>query len=140
MMAKKNKGFTLTEIIITVFIIGLLASFGLPGYAKAIQKSQERDIVTQLRAIHAANEVYRASANEYLQDGGSALNLAAINSNLNINIVPNGVTYTYSSTGISAYQAQAAWDGLTLRVTEAVLDNSNPCCVGGACLISIGSC
>ena len=128
------------EILITVIILGILASFSIPQYAKSIDKSHERDIVTQLRAIHAANEVYRASANEYLQDGGSALNLSAINSNLNISIVPNGATYTYSSTSASSYQAQASWDGSTLRVTEGSLDNTNPCCVGGGCLISIGSC
>ena len=38
---KKNKGFTLTETMITVAIIGILMSISLPSYFRQVQKTKQ---------------------------------------------------------------------------------------------------
>lgn len=40
---KTNKGFTLTETMITVAIIGILASIALPSYFRQLQKTKQRE-------------------------------------------------------------------------------------------------
>ncbi len=42
-MKSKQQGFTLIEILLTVTIIGLLLSFGIPGYKDQIRKVNRSD-------------------------------------------------------------------------------------------------
>lgn len=53
-LKRNNKGFTLTEVIVVVVIIGLLTAIGIPSY-KAVKISAERKIVeTNLKILNEA--------------------------------------------------------------------------------------
>jgi len=146
---KKNTAFTLMELVIVVVLIGIMAAFAIPNYAKSVLKTHERDAIMQLTTLYAANLIYNAQAGEYLQ--GGTIDLAAINSGLGINIIANGMTYSYTSGGQNAYSATAAWDeagtenDFGIRVNEKPIDTTasppdrNPCCLSGPCP-SLGSC
>lgn len=131
-------GFTMTEVIVAIVMLGILIAAAVPSYSKAIRKARERDAIMQLSAIHATNSLYRAETDVYLPTGTG--DLAAINSGLGLNIAANGLTYTYTqSGGGTQFQATAAFSDFTVRVTQASLSGSNPCCSAGSCP-SLGGC
>lgn len=53
---KKNKGFTLVEIMIVVLIIGILLAIAVPNFIKARESSRAKTCIANLRQIEAAKE------------------------------------------------------------------------------------
>ncbi|MCX5708027.1 MAG: prepilin-type N-terminal cleavage/methylation domain-containing protein [Candidatus Omnitrophica bacterium] len=54
----KNRAFTLVEIIVTVVIVGILATIGLPTYQNVLESSKERVCDTNLLTLQKAVEMY----------------------------------------------------------------------------------
>ena len=59
-----NRGFTLIELVITVAIIGLLASVVLPMAELVVQRSKEQELRIALRQIRSALDAYRQAVDE----------------------------------------------------------------------------
>ncbi len=55
-MNRKNKGFTLVEIMIVVLIIGILLAIAVPNFVKARQNSRVQTVVGNLKQIESAKE------------------------------------------------------------------------------------
>jgi len=147
-----EKAFTLMELIIVIVLIGIMAAFAIPNYAKSVRKSHERDAISQLITLHATNIIYKSQTGEYLQGTALALNGSpSINEDLGTTIIANGMTYSYTSSATNAYTADAIWDeagtenDFGIRINEKPIDPSaappdrNPCCLSGPCP-SLGSC
>jgi prepilin-type N-terminal cleavage/methylation domain-containing protein len=58
--SRKRFGFTLIELMITVSIIGILASIAIPKFADMIRKSKEGTLKGNLGAIRSALAIYYA--------------------------------------------------------------------------------
>ena len=135
-----KKAFTLTEMMLTVTILAIMTAFAIPSFSKSVRKAHERDAVSQLRILHAANLMYYSNNNSYLS--GAGLDIGTINSNLGTNIIANGMTYSYSFTGANPFTvpaAHAVWDesgnanDFTVCIKQVEIDNTNPCCSAGSC-------
>ena len=53
-LLKTNKGFTLTEMIVTIVIIGILLSILVPGLFKYIEKAKDKQIMVNARSARIA--------------------------------------------------------------------------------------
>ncbi len=62
---KDQRGFTLVELAIVIVIIGVLASFGVPRFRSAVERSKAGEAFAYLASIRAAQERYHARTGAY---------------------------------------------------------------------------
>ena len=64
MCNKREDGLTLLEIIITIVIIGILASIAMPLSRMAVKRAKEVELRRNLRVIRDALDEYKRYATE----------------------------------------------------------------------------
>ena len=64
-MKKKNKGFTLIEMLVVVLIIGILAGIALPQYQIAVTKAKVASILPLMRRWKDALQEYKLQHGSY---------------------------------------------------------------------------
>jgi len=143
-----SNGFTLIEITVVIFIIGLLVAIGLPHFLRIKMNSNEKLILSDLRVFSNANESYRA----FQRSLTYAPDLATLRTGDYINntwIDPgrrNGYRFIYApsddgttysmeadplelnATGVHTYCVDQT--GVTVRSSEAGIGTAEGC-VGG---------
>ena len=135
---KKFKGLTLTELMITVVILGIIAGYGIPNFTTAIERGHRRDAENQLKAVYAANYIYRAqNSNLFWPTTGTNQFAATINATLSTNIIENGKIFQCrgvvagTSFTCEACRNNCVTPDWTVRITEAILSGANPTCIDG---------
>lgn len=136
--ARNLRAVTLMEVLVALIIIGVIAGLAIPKFTRSVAITKERRALNNLYSIHAAQLTYRKANNVYWPPAGPTQPLADINTNLVLNILADGDTYTCNPdlTPGSGYECFAQFDNnsYTLKVTEdATAENVNPCCSAGSC-------
>ncbi|MDO8602956.1 MAG: prepilin-type N-terminal cleavage/methylation domain-containing protein [Candidatus Omnitrophota bacterium] len=66
MLSKKRKvAFTLTEILIVVIIIGILATLALPMLVKTLEKAKVGEAMSNLNLIRTGQKIYFLECNQF---------------------------------------------------------------------------
>ncbi len=126
MTFKRLRGFTLTELIVVVVVLGIMAGFAIPNYTKSIDRSYRKDGTVNLTAIYAAEQIYYNNNNGSYWPASGSGDVSAINSNLGLGILSNNLTYSCSGDG-STFSCTATRGSMTLTVTQA---SATPTCSG----------
>ncbi len=63
MKKNRNKGFTIVEIMIVVFILGLLAAIAIPNFIRNREEAQKQCCIANLRKLETALELYELEIN-----------------------------------------------------------------------------
>ncbi len=129
MLIKKN-GFTLTEVLVAMVMVGMMAGFALPSYFSSMEEARSNEAKTNLYIIYTAEKIYALShSGDYLGFSGNPT-VAALNSSvsgLSIDIAEqyydvNSVTTPTSSTFSATATRNGTSGGGTTRaynITQA---------------------
>jgi type IV pilus assembly protein PilE len=127
----KQKAFTLVELMVTVAIVGILASIAIPSYQGSVMKSRRADAKGALLGFANAMERYFTVNNSYLGAAGtdgSPADIGAPRIYSTTSPVNGGTPYynlTISAATASSYTLSAAPTGVqasdtcgTLTITQ----------------------
>ncbi len=71
-MNRRNKAFTLVEILIVVIILGILAAIVIPQFTEASSDARESALSSDLQTVRSQLELYKVQhLDKYPDDGGA---------------------------------------------------------------------
>ena len=122
MIVKKEKGFTLIELMIVVAIVGILAAVALPAYQNYVIRTKRADATGALMAATNAMERHRANNFSYAGASAGGTFSASVPSDgtmaayYTLTLVVTGTTYTITATATgSQLNATGQADILTIN-------------------------
>ncbi len=109
MKNRKNKGFTLIELMVVVIIVGILAAVAVPIYRANIKKAAASEGAALLGSVLTAEKVYYAENNTYTTD----------KDDLDVEVAGNKyfTDYTVSSADANGFTATTSGTGGAAGVT-----------------------
>lgn len=77
-MRNNNAGFTLIEILTVVTIIGILSAIAIPNYRGYRDKAKRVTVISTLRQIRLAQEVYWTDNKHYFPAGSAIISTSRL--------------------------------------------------------------
>ena len=90
----KKRGITLIEIMIVLFIIGVLATITIPNFVPARERAMDREAAANLRQMSAAERIHELEADNYYPSVGTQSNIGLINNNLRLDLTDTNWVYS----------------------------------------------
>ncbi len=126
-MNMTSKGFTLLELMLVVVIVGIIATFAIPGYFGVRQRAEGRQASTQLKLIHTAekikfleNDLYVACV-DYVacNDSINGLDLDLPDDGWDYLVTVAGATFTATATATNPVGCSYTMDQASPAITSA---------------------
>lgn len=98
-----NRGLTLIELMVVVFIIAILAAIAVPVYTNYLQRARRADAKTALQQVRGAQEMWRGEKGSYSASVAELQNtMGAPQTNIS-----QYYTWSFTATGAATWTAQA---------------------------------
>jgi type IV pilus assembly protein PilE len=104
---RRQKGFTLIELMVTVAIIGIIAGIAFPSYLKSMQKGRRADAKGAITQATQAMERCYSTYGKY--NDGNCPEITALTATFpspkgyyTLSATENGTSYTVSATAVSS--------------------------------------
>ena len=123
-----QRAFTLLEVLMVIFIIGVLATWAISNYAPANLTAENQIAQTQLRVIYSAANSFKVEQNRYPANIVELISLGHIQDpnaagNWNYTLSGGGNTVTVTAAGkSSAITRNNAW---TIQETDGTITSIN---------------
>jgi prepilin-type N-terminal cleavage/methylation domain-containing protein len=127
---RKKKSFTLLELMIVVIVLGIIASFVIPGYFGVQRKAREREAKAMLGLILTKQKSLHLETGQYT----GCSDTADCNDKLDLDLPPRPKSYwiysvpTPAGTGPAAFCAQAEASGDGWRINQGLDDAEEGLC------------
>jgi len=125
--SRKITGFSLTELVIVIIILGILVAIAIPRFLRTKESAIDREAMTNLSLIYSAERIYYLRHQFYIAPGTG---IAAINADLGLDLNENNFDYSVTGGGV-AYTASAARSIYCSRTWSITQAGGNPSCNGG---------
>ncbi|MBN2468649.1 MAG: prepilin-type N-terminal cleavage/methylation domain-containing protein [Deltaproteobacteria bacterium] len=123
-LRKKEKGFTLIELMIVVAIIGILAAIAIPNFMRYQAKAKQSEAKTNLGSIYTTEVAYRAEKDVYTA-AMADLGWAAEGTTRYSYGIVGATTTLFSAEATGNIDADAAIDRWTIDETKTLSNTSN---------------
>ena len=130
-MLKREKGFTLIELMIVVAIIGILAAIAIPKFVELLCKSKDSAGAGDLGAVRSAIVLYYGQYEQY-PNQGAGNSLSDLTTARILKVIPEAKTGKFETGDddvVNGYVGNGGWWYDTNWGT-AYLDMSTQNCVG----------
>ena len=121
---KKEKGFTLVELMVVIIIVGILAAVAIPKFLDASNKAKASEFPTQLSAIYTGENAYSAERGSFVTDFGMLRDSAGVD----IATSTKWFTYSAASAASTAFTAKATVNtvfGTCVATDNGTIDQTN---------------
>ena len=139
--SKPRRGFTLTELMVVMVMIGIMVAMSVPSYQRAIEQSRADIAAANLRAIWAAERLYWLENGKYTPAPDPPTPDTALQSLHDLGLIDGDIVagmggYTYAITNGSANSFTAT---ATRSGTSGNFSISDLGVVGGTVTVGSGS-
>jgi len=134
MIMKKNSGFTITELLIVLIVIGVLSTLGITQYGSFRERVLDKEAIATLRLLQQSQRIYRIENTAYFpRDSVAQTDIGQINSFLRLFLNEQAWDYaTYSGGAMGAGTSTAT--RVTGGRTWTLPINANTSTCSGSCL------
>jgi len=103
-----QKSFSLTELIIVIVVVAILAAFLIPGFRQGRENALNKEAKAMLKLVQAAEKMYRLEIGWYVP----CADTAACNAQLNLDLTDvggqNEWEYDVSDTSTTQFEGRAS--------------------------------
>lgn len=125
---RRNKGFSLIEIIIVITIIGIISGISIEVYDNLRERSFDREAIAALRMLAAAERQYYARMEFFWPNWIIVSNHTHIKGNLSVNLPDPATLWNYDvASTLSDFRVRASRLSRTWTFNNTLTD---PVCTG----------
>ena len=103
-MRRGSVGFTLTEVLIALVIVAVLAALAIPAYRNTMEQARSNEAITNLNVVHMAEKIRRLNTGSY----AAGADIATLNATLSTDMASTFFTGAVTIAGVSPNDSYTA--------------------------------